>query len=374
MNLILKTILLSSATILNFAGNVTAQEKAEKKTEKKVAQKRLDVGSDAPALDGITWVQGDAVKSLNEKDKLYIVECWATWCGPCIAIIPHMNELHTKYADKGLVIIGMNVFEDGIEKSQEFVEKQGDAMSYRVAYSGGNASAFSKDWLAASGTRGIPTAFCVKDGKIIFNGHPAMLKDDTIEKMMKPDFDALAFTKELEETLIQTEALYKKIQDLYKANDWEGVKKIARTDALIKDKPDAANILSQANMQLDDWDAQSALLKEISAGKFGSDTKATQILGYIFASAAANDKTKALAAELEPLYAKENTPEDRNYSGRVAYARVLFFTGKNDESIKTLEALKTSLEAMKIQRDVAEFIAKIDASIASIKEGKFPPF
>ncbi len=40
----------------------------------------------------LDWIQGEAPKEW-EPEKVYIFECWATWCGPCLAAIPHVNEL-----------------------------------------------------------------------------------------------------------------------------------------------------------------------------------------------------------------------------------------------------------------------------------------
>lgn len=334
----------------------------------------LGVGSVAPALAGVTWVQGYAVKSLDEKGKLYIVECWATWCGPCVAIIPHMNELHQKYADKGLVIVGMNVWEEGIEKAQNFVKAQGDGMSYRVAYSGGKESNFTSAWLTASNTTGIPTAFAVRDGKIIFKGHPGGLSEKTIELMMASDFNADEFAKKQAAEEAKGKAFSEKIQGLFQAQDWAGIKQMAMTDDYVKGKKDAAGLIGQANQQLGDWGAQTAHLKDIVDGKYGSDTKATQILGYGFATVEANEEVKALAAKLEPLYTTEEAPDEKDFFGRVAHARVLFLVGKNEEAVKQLEGVKAGVNKMKGQRGVAEFVVKLDESIAGIKDGKFPPF
>lgn len=380
MKLKLKTFALASAATVAITGMAIAQEAAQEAPAQEAPAKEapaaevLGVGSVAPALEGVTWVQGEEVKSMDEKGKLYIVECWASWCGPCVAVIPHMNELHKKYGEKGLVIVGMNVWEEGLEVTQKFVKEKGDGMSYRVAYSGGKASKFTTSWLEASKTTGIPTAFAVRDGKIIFKGHPGGLSEKIIESMLAPDFNADEFAKMQAEEEAKGKAFNEKIQALFQAQDWKGIKELAMTDDFVKGKKDGAMIIGQANQQLGDWDAQTALLKDIVDGKYGSDSKPTQILGYGFATAEESDKVKALAVLLEPHYATEKSPADNDYFGRVAHARVLFFVGKKDDAVKQLEGVKAAVSKMEGQRGVAEFVAKLDENIKSIKDGKFPPF
>jgi len=157
-----------------------AQNAAAPAKEAQQETASLKPGDAAPAFAVESFVKGDAITGF-EKGKVYIVEFWATWCGPCIRMFPHLSELQKEYKDKGLTIVGVNVWEDKdyndetINKVKSFVEKQGDRMSYRVAYDG-KAKAMDTSFMKASGQNGIPAAFVVgKDTKIAWIGHPMWL-------------------------------------------------------------------------------------------------------------------------------------------------------------------------------------------------------
>ena len=126
----------------------------------------LKVGDKAPAVDVKEWIQGET--SVGE-GKPYVVEFWATWCGPCKKAIPHINELYNKYKDSGFTVIGITDEEKEISKVKNFVRQQGDRMTYPVAIDYGAKNA----WMQAAGQKGIPCSFIV-DAKntIAFIGHP----------------------------------------------------------------------------------------------------------------------------------------------------------------------------------------------------------
>lgn len=152
----------------------------------------LFIGSNAPELQIAKYVKGDSVQQFEE-GKVYVVEFWATWCGPCIAAFPHLSELQAEYKDKAQ-FIGVNVWEgvedqaERIDKVENFVEEQGDRMSYTVAVE--NGSAMADTWMKPAGQNGIPAAFIVDGkGKIAWVGHP-MNMDDSLESVIEGDFNA----------------------------------------------------------------------------------------------------------------------------------------------------------------------------------------
>lgn len=66
--------------------------------------------TDSAALD-LSQYQGDVV----------VLDFWASWCGPCRRSFPWLNEMHTKYQQDGLVVIGVNL-DARQEDAAEFLE------------------------------------------------------------------------------------------------------------------------------------------------------------------------------------------------------------------------------------------------------------
>lgn len=95
----------------------------------------LVIGSRPPALKVAGWISGEPITSF-EPGGTYVVEFWATWCGPCIRSIPHLSKLAETYRDDGLKVVGVSVWERDWSGVAPFVERMGDDMTYSVAYDG----------------------------------------------------------------------------------------------------------------------------------------------------------------------------------------------------------------------------------------------
>ena len=155
----------------------------------------LTVGDPAPPLALGAWLKGEPIDTF-EKGNVYVVEFWATWCGPCIGGMPHLSELQRRYEDE-VTIIGVNIWEREPAAVPAWMEREGDAlMDYAVAMQEGTRMA--ETWMEPAGERGIPASFIVdRDSTIAWIGHPGSL-DEPLASVVAGTWDIEAARSERE--------------------------------------------------------------------------------------------------------------------------------------------------------------------------------
>lgn len=159
-----------------------------------------------------TWLQGVPVERW-EKDKVYIFEFWATWCGPCLAAIPHMNAIHKKITQENLPVqlVGVNIHDRlNPDQLKDFLAKRSTPPAYTIAVDTDKRT--DKNWLKPLKLIGIPFAIAVKNGDIIWRGHPVRLSSELVHGMTHPDFSK--FRKTQNDIRQNTENAKKRVNEI----------------------------------------------------------------------------------------------------------------------------------------------------------------
>ncbi|MEM8782190.1 MAG: TIGR03435 family protein [Planctomycetota bacterium] len=139
------------------------------------ATARVEVGDAPPPLDfeAVFNAQADIDLSWDAlADRTVVVEFWGTWCGPCVAVIPHMNELAEALEDEGVAFLSVTFEEPAL------IERFLEVRSMR-SWVGCD---MDRSVVDAYEPRGWPTAFVVHRGRVAWIGHPATLTAEVIRE------------------------------------------------------------------------------------------------------------------------------------------------------------------------------------------------
>ena len=203
------------------------------------ASDTLGVDDPAPPLDIAHWLIGPEVRTF-EPGKIYILEFWATWCGPCVANMGHLSEVQEKHADDGVVVIGTS--DEPLPKVVRFLfsEHRGEGVlqNERIRYrlvTDPDRSVW-EDYMVAAGRQGLPQAFIIgRDGRIEWIGHPhPSYMDEPLARIVAGTWDRAAFEARFE-PLQQREAELSRLRESFSeasgAGDWEAA--LAALDGII---------------------------------------------------------------------------------------------------------------------------------------------
>ncbi len=107
----------------------------------------------------IQSVDGSAFRLSDYKDKVVVLDLWATWCGPCRLEVPHLVELMDEYKGKGVEVIGLTTEDPETDavKVRDFAKEF--KINYKLGWSPRDVSL-----ALMNGNTSIPQTFVIAPG------------------------------------------------------------------------------------------------------------------------------------------------------------------------------------------------------------------
>lgn len=303
------------------------------------------------AIAGANFVKGEAPASWN-KDELYILECWATWCGPCISAIPHVDGLYDKYHEKGLNVLGMNVFEDGQDKVVKFVEGKGDGMSYPVAYVGRGGD-FDKTWLKPAGINSIPTCLVIKNGKLLFKLHPNALNDEMIVGLLAGGEKEKAIVSNVQKEQADKEAVKTAHGSFRKALKNKNLEEMRSAYQVIADRGGQPSTLNSMKLYISVMDNKWADAQETLSLMKGqpNDLITAHTLIYQF-----DEDSESVPAEfLQSLVTMLSNTSSSHFLNEPGVARLHWLLGEKEKALVAAEKMM-SIKSLIPEKERQDFV------------------
>jgi len=136
----------------------------------------LKVGTERPELSLQLLSGGPAPKWQALEGRVVVMDFWATWCAPCIASIPRLNELHTKFEKEKVTFFSVTY--EPPQYVREFLKEHPMAAEVAIDDSFNTFKTFQA-W-------GIPVIYIFDSkGKLIATAHPNNLTPEVLEAALR---------------------------------------------------------------------------------------------------------------------------------------------------------------------------------------------
>lgn len=142
------------------------------------SEKRLSVGAE-PIPFSVKGIKGETLSPAEYKGKVLLIDFWATWCGPCIAEMPNVKSVYSKYHPKGFEIVGISL-DQSRDKLDTYIQQQG--IEWPQYFDG---KWWNNDIAAMYGIKSIPATLLVdRRGKIRYKSLRGRQLEAAVEKLV----------------------------------------------------------------------------------------------------------------------------------------------------------------------------------------------
>lgn len=122
-------------------------------------------------------LDGDPIALADYEGEVIIMNFWATWCPPCRAEMPGINNFYEAYRDEGLVVLAINE-EEPAETVRPFIELNEFSFPVLLDIEGRVAQQYS--------TRSFPTTFIIDRNGVIQHVQTGEISERELEKIVLP--------------------------------------------------------------------------------------------------------------------------------------------------------------------------------------------
>ena len=300
----------------------------------------LTVGDAAPDIGAdARWLQGEPV-AVFEPGRVYVLDFWATWCGPCIQTIPELDQLHRELADEGGAVLGLALWpRAGMTATDAFVRDWAGRMTYPIGEDiGGRLAA---RFMEAAGRNSIPTTMVVdREGRLAWIGHP-------LDRDLRPALRAILDAEyDIEAAAARAAALRRAQEAIGEANElarrgrWDEA--FTLMDEAIAIDPERYARYRVVKVQrllltLRRLDDGYALARELVAGPLKDKPELLENLARFIAEAPGLER-RELDIALAAAERSVSLTEERDADCLATLAHVLFLRGEAGEAARLQRA------------------------------------